>query len=489
MDYLNHSLFKSNKQKHVKFAKDVLSVVDGAKTLAHMNMNTWNIPYEQYFQSTFYIKEDTYNQEINYGGLGTQVTLLVLKVSYESILKKERLVRNPEVPHLQYFFATNIDDIRSIDNIMLLSGTKDKKLPKIFLSNPNKTYRAKVEIMACTTDIHTEELPTLNLLDVKTFDIHGLVFNNLVSDDSGTGIIVQKDINTPLMNFSLERLSNIELSGKLMIIDDTAIGKVNLFFINQYECLQAYSLINWALNDMSNNIITADMTADISAPVITYKSTFSTEVNILDYEVCSSCTVDKYLITKYDLIELLIEKVVDDRDGDVYLDETNLTITKINQNLNKEAISEGGKYSLVIDVHDMAGNRKTDVFVLSVTDGKAPRIVLGELGLDFYENSLNGTPQAIQINLANFDGVITQQDILDLAIERIYDDIDGEIPAVTHYVSVKIIDTSLVLHKHITTPGRYSIQFNVIDTHGNSSNVLYNDITALPHRYITIDIS
>jgi hypothetical protein len=487
MDYLNHSLFKSNKQKHVRFSRDVLSVIDGANTLAHMNMNNWRTSYEQHFQTTFNIKEKTYHQEINYGGLGTQITLLVIKVVYESILKNEKLIKDPEIPYLEYVFANNMDEVRTLDNILILSGTKNKKLPKIFLNNPNVSYRAKVEIIACTTDIHADELKSLVQLNEHNFDIYELGYLNLISDDSGTAIIIQKDVNEHIANIALDRIANIELNGKLMSVDDTALGKINLFFKNQYECLQAYSLINWALNDPANNIITYNMLPDITAPTIVYKHNFSTTINLLDYEVCSTCTHDKYSITKEDIIDLLIERVEDDRDGSIYIDNNNVKLTKVNQNLPLEAISEGGKYNLIVDVTDMAGNRKTDVFVLTVKDGNGAKIILGDLGYDFYNSALNGTYPSETLFVDDFtNNTITKQNIIDLCIDKVIDDIDGQITAITNNITVIIRDDSFELVDNIKQAGLYTIEFYVKDSHDNISSVLYYNNIALELPYINM---
>jgi rRNA maturation protein Rpf1 len=487
MDYLNHSLFKSNKQKHVRFSRDVLSVIDGANTLAHMNMNNWRMSYEQHFQTIINIKENTYNQEINYGGLGTQITLLVIKVAYESTLKNSKLIREPEVPYLEYVFANNMDEVRTLDNILILSGTKDKKLPKILLSNPNKSYKAKVEIIACTTDIHADELKTLVQLNDKTFDIYDLEYKNLLSDDSGSSIIIQRDVNMPIASFTLERIANIELNGKLMSIDDTALGKINLFFKDQFNCLQAYSLINWVMADTANNSITYNMLPDIEAPTVIYNTDFSTTINLLEYEVCSTCDHDKYLITKDDLISLLINKVVDNRDGAIYIDGNNIILTKVNQNIPKEAITEGGKYNCIVDVTDMAGNRKTDVFVLTIKDGNGAKIVLGDLGYDLYNSALNGVYPSASIFVDDFTNkTITKQDILDLCIERVFDDIDGVIPVITNNIKAIIRNDSFDEVNNIKEAGMYTVEFSVKDSHENVTSVLYYEGVALELTFINM---
>jgi hypothetical protein len=369
MDYLKHSLFKS-KQKHVRFSSEKLSVIDGANTLAHMNMNGWKTDFEQFFQTTIFLKEDSYHQEINYGGLGSQITFITIKVTYELIDKR---LKPMEAPYLEYVLATNTDEVRTFDSILVLSGTSERKLPKLLLNNPNKTHRAKVEILACTTEIHMEELPMLSQMDDNVFDIQDLEYTNIISDDYGTSIIIQREPHHHLASFSLDRISNIELNGRIMSVDDTAIGKINLFFKSIYHCLQAYSLINWALKNPTNNIITYNLPPDVTPPHIIWKPSFTTEIDLTQFEVCCECLEeDKYMITKEDLLFLLVDKVVDYdsvgllRDGNIYIDASNVTITEVNHNIKLESICTAGKYHFTLSVSDMAGNTESVPLVLTV---------------------------------------------------------------------------------------------------------------------------
>jgi hypothetical protein len=351
MDYLNHSLFKSDKQKHVRFSRETLSVIDGANTLAHINMNNWRTKYEQFFQTTIFLKEDSYHQEINYGGLGTQITFIMLKVSYEQTVKK---THTKETPYLEYIFGTNVEEVRSFDGILVLSGTEEKKLPKIYLNNPNKTYRAKVEILACTTQIHNEELAVMTQMDDTVFDIQDLEYTNLISDDYGSGVIViQREPNQPIASFSLDRLSNIELNGRIMTVDDTAIGKMNLFFKDVFHCLQAYSLINWTLQDPVKNMITYNLPPDEEAPTVIMKPTYNLYFELMQdaYMVCPDCDhSNKYMITKDEIISKLIDKVVDNRDGSIYIDGSNVILREINSNIKLEAISKIGNLTTIEEV-------------------------------------------------------------------------------------------------------------------------------------------
>ena len=58
----NHSLFTPS-NKYIA-PMSAINVVEGAKTLAKLDLCNLKIPYEQFFQTYIYLKEDTFNNEI-----------------------------------------------------------------------------------------------------------------------------------------------------------------------------------------------------------------------------------------------------------------------------------------------------------------------------------------------------------------------------------------------------------------------------------------
>src|SRR6266403_208164 len=476
----NNSLVKPF-SKYIKLYKEDFVAIEGSNTKNKLSLSDLKIPYEQYLYTEVMLKEDSYHHEIPYGALGDEVTILIVKITYVPVVKT--LTPDPEVPYVQYFFRNNEEEIRNIDSLLILSGTKDKKLPKIYLNNPNKKYRAKVEIFTATQEVVFGTGVTFVPINESVFSIQDLEYTNIVSDANGVSIIVQTDSNTPLANIAIDRISNIEISGRLLIIDDTAIGKINLFFINDFHCLQAFSLINWAIKDPQNNIITISTGPDLIVPVITYASTFTTSISLLDYPVGTSGTAG-YLITKQNLINLFIDNIEDNRDGLVYVDSSNVTITKVNQNLKRESISEIGKYNYTLDVFDTAGNLTSDSFILNITDNNPPQIILNTLGYELYQNSTSGTGGTSgfvlqpHIYLEDFSSnIIDKQDLIDLLISMVLDTADGVITANTNNIEITITDfQGVTIVSEIDSPGYYDIYFQAVDLNNNVSTSLWKDI-------------
>lgn len=467
--------------KYIKLYKDDFIIVEGPLTKGKLSMGDIKIPYEQYFYTEILLDANTFHQEIPYGALGSQITFLAIKVSYIPVVKTATCT--DVNTSLEYFFQTNENEIRNINGLLILTGTEDKKIPRIFLNNPSLDYRAKVEILASTTSIIYGDGVSTNVINDTTFDIQDLMYTNIVSD--GISIIVQLDADTPIANMAISRISNIEISGRLLIVDDTATGKVNLFFINEFHCLQAYSLMNWTISDPTHNIITESTGPDLISPVITYKSSFTTEISLLDYEQGSSGT---YLITKQDLITLLIDNALDNRDGNIYIDQSNITLSKVNQSIKIESISEIGKYSFMIDVVDSAGNITSDSFVLNITDNTPPVVTITSLGYELYQNSLNSTggtsgfasQTSIYLQDYSFD-TIDKQDLLSMLVSSVIDMADGNTILNTNNVEVTITNfNDVTIIEEITASGYYDVYFQVVDTNNNASSSLwYNGVELL----------
>lgn len=473
---LNSSILGGSVSKYIKVYKEEFVVVDGAYFRNRFDLSNLKIPYEQYFVTEILLDVQTFDTPLYYGALGQQITFLALRVTYEPTVKK--LIPDPEIPCLQYMFSTNENEVRYINNLLTLTGTNDHKLPQIFLSNPNTANRARIQILAATTDVTFEPATVVSQVNASTINIQNLVFTNIVSDNSGLSIIVQTDPNTPLANIALNRISNIEVNGRILIIDDTAVGKINLFFIDDYNCLQAYSLINWALKNPTVNKITTSTGPDNTPPVITYANTFTTEISLLNYP---DGTSGNYLITIDDLITLEIDNVTDNRDGVIIVDDSDITLTKINQNLQRQAISEIGKYSFTIDVKDSAGNDTTNTFILTVTDMQPPKVILTNLGYQLYLDSTSGTAgftSQPSIYLQDYSlNVINKQDLIDLFIAQVTDEIDGTILKNTNNIEVTITPYQNVnILPDMSTAGFYDVYFQVADSLNNVSISLWKDI-------------
>jgi hypothetical protein len=483
---------KKKSNKVIKFTTSpsgtALSVIQGASTLAKMELCDWNKSFSQYAQSSIYLESGALNRVVQYGGLGTQVTFLALKVEYtkkrttssttcstcpaseeartENVMNQgysqpvqshSAIVTNcncgsnptyaesqtqfapgscgcgggscggncsssKPAPFLSYIFESNPSDVRYMDDLMILTGTDMYKIPKVYLSNPNKDYDAIVTLIASTESITFDEV-TATAIGDDTITVENLEYTDLTSSNtqlfvnSSSGTVVSmrwQDIITD----STE--GDFEINGRIITIDDYVQGTINLSFVDEYHAKQAFSLMKWALCDVNINIITGAQAPDTLPPTINYSDRFSTEIVLADFppvnagtcgtsgtSLCSPIYISgtQGIILKEDLFAYQIDSATDDRDCTVDFTYSNLTLQKVGATVTTDAITEMGKYHMTFDVTDNACNLQTDTFILNVKDELAPLLVVSELGQDLYDsNSTSGNSgtQFVDINVNNY---------------------------------------------------------------------------------------
>jgi hypothetical protein len=217
--------------------------------------------------------------------------------------------------------------------------------------------------------------------------------NTFITNES----IVIFDTNVPrnaLVYITTVDISSININNDLIIIDSQTLGKIFLQFISVADAKQAYSLINYIIEN--RNIVVNGVDLDLIPPIVYFFSnvnnnpsnsyitmggatsgipyntglttsgvTFSTSLSLSQF---GEHYYSSYTLTKSDLYHLLIDDVADNRDGDITLDDADLTLQDYNCNVIS-SIAATGTYSLYFNVTDLAGNtiNPGTYVILSVT--------------------------------------------------------------------------------------------------------------------------
>jgi len=481
-----NSLFAGSPTKTIRFScakgNPSLIVTEGVNSIATLDLCDWSESYEQFFNTSLFIAADTHDVEINYGHIGSQITFLAVVVEYTRVIQTTSPEK--EIPCLTYVFETEPSVERPINNILIHTGTTEKRIPKVFLSNPSTKWNAKVHILASSELLTFDEVRQTTIGD-EVITIDNLCFTFLTSNAESLCILDSLQGN-PTMFIIWENISNIEQNGKIISIDDMAIGKINLSFKTNYDACQAYSLILWAIKDTQNNQIPNPPSSDDISPVITYNSSFTTEILLTDYPVNGSNGDEGYLITKQSLLDLLVNEVNDNRDGQIFIDSSNVTISPINDTEEIEEIIDLGFYNFIIDVADNACNKTSDAFILNIKDENPPQIILTDFACTLISNNSgtsgtsgsSGTTQIEKIYLEDFaNDTITKQNLIDLLINRIWDERDGDItPHINNVVTTITNSGGNMIFNNITQPGNYDIRFQVQDSDNNIGMNFYSDI-------------
>jgi hypothetical protein len=252
------------------------------------------------------------------------------------------------------------------------------------LTNPNSKYAVVLDIMVAVID---EEYSFFNdVLNQSGTSFVGLAVTDIHSYVVGESIVINDKNSKPLIYLLLVNISSIEKDGDVITIDDTSLGFILLKFSTDYDANQAFSLLNYILENQNVDIDSLVPLTDDVSPIIYFNSevggtgdyiefngstasvpydtsfgnTFSTTISISTYG-------NGGLLTKTNLIDLLIDVVDDDRDGIISLTSSNINIFNYSQ-ASVSSITSTGTYSLSFEISDIAENNLSGVtFGLIIT--------------------------------------------------------------------------------------------------------------------------
>jgi hypothetical protein len=201
--------------------------------------------------------------------------------------------------------------------------------------------------------------------------------------------IVINDKSTPpkpQIYLTIASIESIQRDGSnRLIVVDTQIDPVTLEFLTPFDYDQAYSILNYVLQNPYTDIDL--LVADQIPPIIFFNEYFFAEVINLQGAAPGSqgpYSTDDGLnflvsidlstfagpkpITKNDLIQGLIYDVSDNRDGSIGVVEDEILIYKdvINPVNLVDQINSGGNYIIKINIKDLGQNQNNATIVLSV---------------------------------------------------------------------------------------------------------------------------
>lgn len=384
-----------------------LNILENGYSKAKIELCDINILYDQFFHTSMYMERGANNREISWTSIGTQVTYVAIRVKYTE--NEQACCSSYPDPYLTYIFETNPKEIRYIKDFMILTGTEDTKIPKIFLSNPSTKYNATVDIIAATTDITFE--PVVSTIGDDIISIENLEYNNINSD--ADNVYVKRDNNILLtmrwidITFNSD-MGDFYLNNSIISISDYVQNTINLSFIDSYNAAQTYSLLKWAVTDTENNIIDNNL-PDNEAPTILLKNIDSivledfppTQESTCGLDGTSMCVYDYIgtnglsIIYKEDLFTYLVKSVTDNRDINVDYSYNDMTIRNVLSSNYIDAISELGHYFIEINIKDYAGNLATESFILNVKDLGYPKLIVSDLGYELYSYNNETTSNII----------------------------------------------------------------------------------------------
>jgi hypothetical protein len=373
----NNSIF-GNTNQFIKIQNSDFVAIEGVNTVERLIGGDVRIPYKQLLKSRVILKAGQANYLLNHLGLGDNATFLVIKANYN------KASVNEEDNYVDYYYYDNLSTKLSFSQLIVLTGNSSNRIKQLYLTNPNANYAVTLDVMVAVIDDTYSFFPDTINQSGTTFT--GLSYTDISSHIVGESIVISDVNNRPLIYINLSTINSITRTSTILSIDDETLGTLLLMFLTEYDAIQAQSILSYVLSNPNIDIANIDPLADSNDPVI-YFNTYvggtgatissSLTVSVPTYAGGSSYSVTGYtfstsislttygsssVITKNNLVDLLINSVVDNRDGIISITGSNLILLGTESNL-VSSITSTGTHSLSFDLSDIAQNYLDGVII------------------------------------------------------------------------------------------------------------------------------
>ena len=332
------------------------------------------IPYKQILKSRIILRKGQANYLLNHLGFGDNATFLAIKAVYDtkSIVETDNYV--------QYSYYDDLSRVYTFSQLLTLTGNSSNRVKQLYLTNPNPNYPVYLDVMVAVLDDNYSFFNDTVNQSATTFT--GLEVGDIKTHVIGESIVIydKSTPKRPLIYFNLSDINSIEREGKVLTIDDSTLTTVLLQFTTVEEAAKAQSLLNYVIDNPYVDIDAIDPN-DSEDPILyffsnvggisgtgsyiqfngtsstvpyntNYGYTFSTSIEMATYGTSS--------INRSKLGTLLINKILDNRDGTMSYVDSNLII---NGSSSMTTITATGSYVLTFDFSDIALNYLDGVFV------------------------------------------------------------------------------------------------------------------------------
>jgi hypothetical protein len=360
---------------YLKFQGGDLIAIEGPNTVERQPLTDLRFTYKQLLRGRIILKAGQVNYLMNHLGLGDNATFVSLAARYDAKSKVE------EDNYITWAFYDDLTNSHPMCQYMCLTGNSTNRVKQLYLTNPNADYPVILDVLVGniddaynffndTTNQTGTSFVNLTLSSIKTYVI-------------GESVVINDTNDNPLIYITLANIETIEISDKILTIDDSSLGKIFLQFTTTEGAMQANSLLNYVLNNENININNLNPVSDDISPVVYWLSnvgasasndyisfnglttsvpydtsdgfTFSTSISFSEYATSSQ-------ISKSQLINLLVDYVQDNRDGLITLSTQSIILTGT-VGTSVEYITGTGTYSIGFNLSDIAGNDLSNIIL------------------------------------------------------------------------------------------------------------------------------
>ena len=356
------SLFGPSSQ-YIKLNGGDFIAVEGSNTRERLIASDLRMPYKQLLKSRIILKPGQVNYLLNHLGLGDNATFVAIKALYDpkSVIEDDNYV--------QWNFYTDFSKLYSMAQMLVLTGNSTHRVQQIYLTNPNPNYPVYLDVMCAVIDDNYSFFQDVTNQSGLSFD--GLRYTDILTHVVNESIVLMSAdlVPSPMAYIMLANINTIERLGRILIVDDSAVGKMFLEFISDFDAAQAQSILSWVMEAPGRIIQDLSPVADLVIPTIYFTSivgltgsTYSAPYNTTMGDVFSATvsfgtysSIDVYGTQSSSLVSQIISSVTDNRDGVILLMNSNVVVKDITT-ATVSTITLSGTYSMTFNFSDIAEN-------------------------------------------------------------------------------------------------------------------------------------
>lgn len=360
--YIQPNILLTPTEKLIKPYECSFIVIEGPNMKGKLNLDGLEIKYDSFYVSQLVLNEASSDQPLMYGFLGENVTFLMVRAKYMPLDPNWAIETDQ---YIQYYFKDDPGQIRSMSQLLILTGNSTNRIPQIYFNNPSTTYKVYLEVLMAN-------LPQTSLTNTQQYtknsSFNALYWNSIVSDvvaysiPTSTGSTELKilDINSnPLMYIPYNNIRTVlKVDSITLLIGLDTEEKIKLQFLSEFNCDQANSRINWVLEASRSRYLTkTDPPVDTTSPVITWNDVLSGSTTGITsgittvYLLESGVTYDSTLIK-----ETFLSSILDNRDGEISIYDASVEMYQLNDLLPSTGITNLDTYRIYFSVRDIANN-------------------------------------------------------------------------------------------------------------------------------------
>src|ERR1019366_179085 len=166
-------------------------------------------------------------------------------------------------------FFTDFSKLYTLAQMLVLTGNSTNRIEQLYLTNPNVNYPVSIEVMAAVIDDQYSFFKDVTNQSGLSFT--GLKYTDILTHVVNESIVIMSDdlVPTPIAYLMLSDINSIESLGRVLVIDDSSIGKIFLEFSTNYDATQAQSLLNWVL-EVPGRVIQDQVPENDDIPPVIY---------------------------------------------------------------------------------------------------------------------------------------------------------------------------------------------------------------------------